>query len=120
MAFPADAYDWDIKARGRSVTFARKGNAVPTNPAAPWEGGTAAADTQTVTCKFKAIRVGDADGDRVRDTDVIGQLIPGEITGRAPTEGDQIIDGTTTYEVVRVLSKKPGATPLRYDLQLRA
>jgi hypothetical protein len=119
MVFPVDQHAWDIKGRGRTVRLIRK-TGTPDDPSAPWEGGTTAPDEQDITCKVKAFRSTDIDGDRIREGDQIGQILPGDLTGREPVIGDRVLDGGTLFTVQGVTRKAPGDTVLRIDLHLRA
>lgn len=119
MGFPIDQYRRDIKRRGRLATLITEANA-PSDAGAPWEGLTGASSetSQNLTMKFKPIRLQDVDGNRVLESDQIVQIFGPDITGAAPSVGDQINDGGDVLTIKGVTTKKQGSTVFRYDLHV--
>lgn len=105
MAFPASQIAWDIRRRGHPVTLIKIDDA-------PDSG-------QQITAKRKPVRQSDVDGDRVLEGDEIVQIIPDDVTGRAPAVGDEIVIDGSTFSVNAVTTKTRQGSAIRYDLRIR-
>ena len=101
---------------GRSVSLTKKGSSA-TDPAKPWEGGTA---TDTTSSTLKAVYMEDTsyfkDDSRVRVTDR-ACIVDGVIE---PSEGDKITDSSDVFEIVAAKAIEPGDTAIAYMLALRS
>lgn len=100
---------------GRDVTLTKKG-ASSSTPGKPWLGGTAT-DTPSSTVKAAFAVNADVfkDDTRVRAADKVC-LIDGAVE---PEEGDKVVDGGRTFEVIAVAAIQPGDTALAYQAALR-
>jgi len=110
-----------IEKFGRSVTLTKKGS-TSTTAGKPWQGGTAVDSTSTsikaVADQTASATLADAfrEDTRVKSSDTL-IIIDGAVE---PEEGDKLVDGTQTYEIVSTRSLKPGDTALAYFVAMRA
>lgn len=105
MSFPNDQIARDIRKRGRLVTLIK----IDDEPDAG----------QDVTAKQKPVRQSDVDGDRVLEGDQMLQMIPSDVTGRAPEVGDEVIIGGARFGVQSAITKTRQGAAIRYDLRVR-
>lgn len=105
MAFPDSQIAWDIRRRGQLVKLIKIDDA-------PDSG-------QEIKAKLKPVELSDVDGDRVLEGDEVVQIIPDDVTGRAPEVGDEIVIDGSTISVNAVTTKKRRGSAIRYDLRIR-
>lgn len=108
-----------INENGRDVTIIRK-DRTPADANKPWRGGgtsdTTVGPVKAVIFPFNAA---DVDGTLVRREDKQAWVAAND-TGASPIETfDELIDGSTTFQILSVEVINPGDTLLVYQLQLR-
>ena len=105
MAFPDNQIAWDIRRRGEVVTLTKIDDTADAG--------------KSLKAKVKPVRESDIDGDRVLEGDRMLQIIPSDVTGRAPQVGDEVTIGGVRFSVQQVTTKTRRGTAIRYDLRVR-
>lgn len=107
-----------ISSFGRDIQLLKESRTV-SDATKPWRGTNDAGDV-TVNVKGAIVAFDDSevDGDLILRTDLAG-WIPA-VSGQDITEFDFVVDESTRYKIIDVMTLRPGSVTVAYRLQLRA
>lgn len=114
-----------IEDNGRSMTLTQRDTGNPIDPNKPWRGSTGASDVSvSVIGVFIDYETDLIDGEIIMRGDKRVLVAAKSVSDASPSnlnleEYDFLVDGSVSWEIVKVDTVEPGSDRILYDLQVR-